>query len=256
MSDDQNQPGIPRRVIYEAYLNVEEAHEQFRRYRDSSEEVQADQPNPQAEFQHAVLRFYSLLRPHIKSSDLLQPYWGGHIPEYPAEPHRSVEEAIRYYKSDAIGLYQEPQPAMNMVDVENQRLTDGGENTTWSLQQWHQALDRPAGTRLVSVDPEMGSGGVFIKELQFPVFGLRNLKYWKASKKMERKQGNGFMAGETYKKERIEYESPPKLIKAKRMLTDVSKRLNALPDLTADDSRDASFKYSDLLDRGESDERN
>jgi len=56
------------------------------------------------------------------------------------------------------------------------------------------------------------------------------------------------MAGETAVETRREYESPQKITQAKRMLTEVANRLGTLPDYQIEDTRDASFEYSDLLE--------
>jgi len=242
-SDDSSRSGLATRAIQESYLSMEQAHRQFRVARDEGD----DTDEPQAMYQDAVLTFYELLRPYLKGESQLSGYWNGEIPGYPSRFHQSVDEAMQYYQDHSIGVYQ-MQNHVSQAPMNQQVLTDGGSDTPQAPVQWHQLLGRPSTSRIVSVQPE---GDLwFFRELRFAVLGLRELDYWKAEVVTERGQGDGFMAGETNISKRLEYESPQKITTAKRMLTEAANKLGALPDYHIEDTRDAGFDYSDLLDGG------
>ncbi len=244
MNDDTPRPGLAAQAIQEAHLSMEQAHRQFRRARDEGEGAVND-ADPKATYQDAVMTFYELLRPYLKSESQLEAYWNGSIPSYPPNFHRSVDEARRYYEDAAIGVYQIQEHA-EAVEVNQQVLTGEGSDVPQAPEQWHQLLRRPSVSRIVAVQQADGNQW-FIKELRFAVMGLRELDHWKATITTERTQGAGFMAGETHTQQRREYEPEQKITQAKRMLTEAANKLGALPDYSIEDSRDASFDYSDLL---------
>jgi len=248
MNDDTPRPGLAAQAIQESHLSMEKAHRQFRRARDEGEHVVGDE-DPKAAYQDAVMTFYELLRPYLKSESQLEAYWNGHIPDYPPQPHRSVADARQYYEDRCVGVHQIQMHTIP-TELNQQVLTGGGSDVPQTPEQWHQILQRPSVCRVVSAQPgdeDDKDNRWYIRELRFAVMGLRELDHWKAEVTTERTQGSGFMAGETHIQQRREYESAEKITKAKRMLTEAANKLGALPDYSIEDSRDASFDYSDLL---------
>ncbi len=80
MQDDTQNTGLPTRAIHDAYLNLQQAHRQFRQARDHDQDI----TGPQGVFQDAVLTFYELVRPHLKSESALSSYWRGTFQITPA----------------------------------------------------------------------------------------------------------------------------------------------------------------------------
>ena len=229
MPDEDNTNGIPTRAIHESYINLQQAHHEYRRARDRGEDTRA----LRGEFQSQILAFYELVRPHLKHETALADYWSGHLPDYTGWDFDSDREAADYVRDKGTGVYQVQQHT-NLVSVEQQVLTDGGVD---GFDGWHELLGLSWDSeRLIALQPTDGNQ-YFIKVLRAAVLPLRNLDRWRAREVTTREQGGGFMASETRERTHREFESGVKLIAAKRLLVEAADKLGALSAFDASTSR-------------------
>ncbi len=227
MQDDTQNTGLPTRAIHDAYLNLQQAHRQFRQARDHDQDI----TGPQGVFQDAVLTFYELVRPHLKSESALSSYWEGDLPDYAGWDPNSVDDAVRTVREKGTGVYQ-VQQHVDTVELQQEALTDGGVS---SFDDWHQLLGLSNRERLVGV--QHGEDDlVYVQLLRIAVLPLRELDHWQVRISKERTQGDGFMAGETTVKTKREFEPPTKLITAKRLLVEAADKLGALSEFDASSS--------------------
>lgn len=221
--DDTEGNGIPTRAIHEAYLTLQDAHREYRRARDSGR----DTHGPKGQFQDAVLTFYELVRPHLKHESALEDYWKGNLPSYTGWDFSDTDPRT-YVREHGTGVYQ-VQEHVDMIEIDESVRTDGGLD---SLDDWHKFLGLSwESERLVAVQPADGTH--FVKVLRCAVLPLRELDHWEATVKQQRVQGEGFMSGETAVSTTREFQTPDKLVTAKRLLVEAADRLGALSDFEA-----------------------
>lgn len=221
MSDDVRDTGIPTRAIHESYLDLQQAHRQFRR---AAEHGDVDNTAAHATFQDATLSFYELLRPHLRHEPALEDYWTGSLPDYTGWDFEDDAEALSYIRDHATGLYQ-LQCHTDIVAMNGQARADGGLST---FRDWHNALGLTEQTeRLIAVEPT--DGGQFVVKLaRAALLPLRTLDGWSVRVRAERQRGDGFMAGETAIETTREYEAPQKIVAAKRLLVEAADELSLL----------------------------
>lgn len=229
MSDSEDTNGIPTRAIHESYINLQQAHHEFRRARDRGEETRA----LRGEFQDQILAFYELVRPHLKHETALEDYWSAHLPDYTGWDFKSDREAKDYLRDKGTGVYQ-VQNHTDLVEVQQEMLTDGGVD---GFAGWHDLLGLSWDTeRLIALQPADDSQ-YYIKVLRAAVLPLRNLDRWRAREVTTREQGDGFMASETHERTHQEFEPEVKLVAAKRLLVEAADKLGALSAFDASTSR-------------------
>lgn len=239
VEDNEPRSTLGNQAVGEAHLSMQQAHQRLREARDHGGDMQA----AQARLQHSILTFYGFLRADIKDESQLRAYWTGHIPDYPQQFTQTIGAAEQYYREHGTGVYQ-TQIHTGVEQVSQRALPDGGQPPQ-QPEPWHDLLDLSPTERVVAVG---GDGGQFTyKTLRFAVIGLRELDTWHAKTVTERSSGGGFMSGETHQRTRKEFEPPQKLEHTKRMLVEAARDLGALPKYGVDDTRDAEFDYSDLL---------
>jgi len=231
-ADDGRDTGIPTRAIHEAYLTLQQAHQEYRRARDDG----ADTHGHQAAFQHEALRFHDLIRHHLKHETAVSDYWNGELPAYTGWDFDSTAEAIAYVEDTGTGVYQTQVHTVART-VEQQVLTDGGQPET--MQEWHRLLGLSWDSeRLIAYQQDREEPARFYaKVLRAAVLPLRELDHWRADIVTERTSGDGFMAGETRSETRREFQPPQKLIAAKRLLVEAADKLGLLSDIDASTQR-------------------
>lgn len=240
--DDGRDTGIPTRAIHEGYLGMQEAHRNYRQSRDSHA---TDERQAQRDFQDSVLTFYELVRPHLKHEAGLAEYWHGELPPYLGRWWDDAEEARRYCRQEGTAVWalqkhtntSASAPTVN-GDV---AVADGGQATP---AEWHDRLNLTEMQRLVSIGKHEGM--LLWIELRATA-GLRQLDTWETGKQAKRKQGDGFMAGETATNVTYEYVAPWKLVQAKRLLVEVTDKLSLLSDVDFSEPIEAGGKYEDAL---------
>jgi hypothetical protein len=220
---DDKDTGIPTRAIHEAYLNLQQAHRQFRRAKDNPAR---DETPAHADFQDAVLTFYELARPHLKRKSGMRRFWEGKLPNYPDTPWESTEQAKQHCEraGTAIWTLQEhvqSVPAAADNTGNGAAIADGA----GSLREYHDQLGLTDRQRIVAVKHQ--DGVLLWKELR-AVAGLQQLDRWDTRETRERKSGSGFMAGETHPSVSLTYVPVWKLTKAKRLLAEAADKLNLL----------------------------
>ncbi|MFW5900408.1 MAG: hypothetical protein ACOCTH_01360 [Halodesulfurarchaeum sp.] len=232
MQDDTHDSGLPTRAIHDAYLNLQQAHREYRRARDNDQ----DTKQPQGVFQDAVLTFFELVRPHLKHESALSDYWAGNVPDYAGWSPDSPQDAAAYVREHGTGIYQVQKhvDTRKIRDEEQKVITDGGIDT---FEEWHRFLGLSDSERLVSVKGDDQSGELFVSLLRVAVLPLRDLDHWQARIRKHRKTGDGFMASETSVSTEIEYEPELKLITAKRLLVEAADKLGALSEFDASSPR-------------------
>lgn len=221
--------GIPTRAIHEAYLELQGAHKHYRQIRDDPNTDDVDETLARGQLQESVLTFYELVRPHLKHESSLSDYWEGSLPDYTGWGFETADEAARYVREHGTGVYQ-VQRHTDAVQVAQDVLPDGGFE---GFADWHDFLDLSwESERLVAVQPAEG-GTHFVLLLRAAVLPLRELDHWQARIARDRRQGDGFMAGETTVETRREFELPQKLVTAKRLLVEAADKLGALSEFDA-----------------------
>lgn len=221
--------GIPTRAIHEAYLQLQGAHRTYRQVRDDPNTGDADERRALGELQGAVLTFYELVRPHLKHETSLADYWDGDLPDYTGWGFQNPGEAATYVQAHGTGVYQVQQHT-TAVEADQEMLTDGGVET---FEDWHDFLGLSWDSeRLVSVQPDDGDR-CYVRLLRAAVLPLRELDHWRAHLQKDRRQGDGFMAGETTVETRREFEPAMKLVVAKRLLVEAADKLGALSEFDA-----------------------
>lgn len=230
MADDSRDTGIPTRAIHEGYLQMQQAHRQFRTARDDPD---LDETPAHGDFQDAVLSFYELVRPHLKHETGLSDYWQGSLPDYTGWDFDSEREALQYIRDKSTGVYQLQQHT-DVVSLEQQTLTDGGLST---FEEWHTLLGLSKDTeRLIAVQPT-DSQQYFVKLVRAAVLPLQELDHWQVHIRSERSAGQGFMAGETRTERHREFEPAQKVVAAKRLLVEAADTLSLLSDVEASAQR-------------------
>lgn len=232
--DERQDTGIPTRTIHEAWLVTEEAHDEFRRARD----LHDDTTREQADLQHAILRFYEVLRPWLKSESALSGYWRGELPDYTGWDFDQPRQAVEHVRERGTCVYQ-AQLHTEQVTLGQRALADGGQPAEYDRQTLHDLLGLSWDTeRLVSMHPVEDDGAdYYLQVVRAALLPLRSLDHWQATVTREREQGSGFMAGETAQSVSREFQPPQKLEVAKRLLVEAANRLGALPEFDASAQR-------------------
>jgi len=243
MSNDTRDSGIPTRAIHESYLNVQDAHQEFRRARDSPNRPE---DRAQAQFQESVLTFYELLRPHLKRKASLSKFWRGELPRYPDRWWGSIDEAKRYCKDAGTAIWTlqtHVQTAAQSPNVSEsgEAMADGG----GSPKQWHDRLQLTDMQRVIAIDNQ--DGMLVWRELRANA-GLKRLDSWQTGKRTQRTQGDGFMAGETAESVELRYVPAWKLTKAKRLLAEAADKMNLLSRVEIDHEDGAIVNFDQSRD--------
>lgn len=229
MPEDDDTNGIPTRAIHEAYINLQQAHHDYRRARDRGEETRAHR----GEFQEQIITFYELVRPHLKHETALADYWSGDLPDYTGWDFDSDREAAQYVRDKGTGVYQVQQHT-DLVEVNQEVLTDGG---VQGFDGWHDLLGLSWDSERLIALREGEGNQYYIKVIRAAVLPLRTLDHWEATVVTERERGDGFMSSETTTRTRREFEPEQKLVTAKRLLVEAADKLGALSAFDASTSR-------------------
>lgn len=228
-TDPEPDRGIPTRAIHETYLELQGAHKHYRQARDDPDASDREERLARGEFQEAVLTFHELVRPHLKHESALSDYWEGSLPDYTGWEFDTADEAARYVREHGTGVYQ-VQRHTDLIELGQEAATDGGME---GFEDWHDFLGLSwESERLVAVQPGE-EGRHFVSFLRAAVLPLRELDHWRARISKDRRQGEGFMAGETAIETRREFEHPEKLVTAKRLLVEAADQLGALSEFDA-----------------------
>jgi len=238
---DERDTGIPTRAIHELYLQMQEAHQNYRRVRDYA---QGSEDAAHARYQDAVLSFYELIRPHLKRKGAMGEFWYGELPNYPDRPWASVEHAQQFCLEKGTAIWQiqkhtrtvQLQPAGDSTGNQT-AVADGG---AMSLSEWHDRLNLGDMQRVVSVAHE--GSGVIWTELR-AVAGLRQLDGWTTQEVTERKDGSGFMASQVSTTTNLQYVPEPKLTQAKRLLSEATDKMNLLSQVDIDHESGAIVNF-------------
>jgi len=245
MTDETRDTGIPTRAIHEAYLGMQDAH---RRYRQARDEAGVDESQAQAGFQDAVLTFYELVRPHLKHEPGLSEYWQGDLPEYPDQWWESVDAARQYCRQQGTAVWHcqrhtETAPTASLQSNGGMAaVADGGHATP---AEWHDVLGLTDRQRVVAIGDE---DDVLVWVELRANMGLQQLDTWQTRKRRERTRGSGFMSGSAATEVTLKYVAPPKLVQAKRLLTEVTDKLTLLSEVDFAEPTEAGGKYEDALD--------
>lgn len=248
-NEDTNGGRLSARVVEEGYVKLQETMQKYRQARDQGNAAAGFAPDvdPTLVLQNEVQTFFSLVRPYVKDAPQLEEYWWGALATYPDQPHPSVSAAFDYYSEHSVGVWQSQQhttavPAAKLqqqtVDGSNQAVADGGERP--SLKEWHKRLNLSSNTRILGVEQTEGDDefeGYYCLEGRFAVLGLREIENWRVKTRTERIQGNGFMSGETSKRETREPEPAKKVETAANMLIEVADELSAIATYTPSGDR-------------------
>lgn len=240
--DDTRDTGIPTRAIHEAYLNLQQAHRQFRSARDTPT---GNETRAHADFQDATLTFYELIRPHLKRKSGVSKFWEGKLPSYPGRAFESAADAKRYYRQGvAIWGFQthvetRPLPGGNATEI---AVADGGNAT---LRDYHRQFDLSDMTRILALDAE--ESVIIWKELR-AIGGLRQLDTWDTREVTERTSGNGFMASQTRKNTELRYVPVWKLTQAKRLLAEAADKMSLLSRVEIDHEDGAIVNFDQSRD--------
>lgn len=224
-------------VIEDTYLALQERITKYRRERDGVN-APGDIDDPLLYLQDGVLTCYELLRPHLTAPKMAK-YREGALAEHPEESMPEAE-AKEYYFRNSCGVWQAQthiealtadhlqQAGIRASGSDQPALADGSGLTA---ADWHDALDRPDTSRIVSVahDPSDPDYQFYFKELRFAVLGLRELPDWQVTERVEREHGDGFMAGEVGTRTFKEAEPQEKVETAARMLVDAAHDLGVTP---------------------------
>lgn len=223
MSEDNRDTGIPTRAIHESYLNLQQAHRQYRQARDTPD--RAEKPS-HADYQDAVLTFYELIRPHLKRKSAMAKFWEGRLPDYPDRAFDSVEHAKQYYTHNGVAVWG----LQKHIGTRATPNTAGGgtppvADGAGSLDEYHDLLDLTDRQRVVGV--EYQENLLTWIELR-AVTGLQQLDSWDTREERRREQQSGFMASETTTTVELKYVPTAKLTKAKRLLAEAADKMNLL----------------------------
>jgi len=201
MQEDPRDTGLPTRAIHDAYLNLQQAHREFRQARNNTSETH---DRAHARYQDAVITFYELIRPHLQRKSAMGKFWHGELPDYPERWWQSVDQAKRYcidHGTAVWGLQKHIQsyPANSVLGEGSAVATDGGQAPP---ETWHETLGLTDMQRIVGVqqDDEV----LICVELR-AVAGLQQLDSWDTRRVQRREQQEGFMAGETTTTVELEY---------------------------------------------------
>ena len=231
MTDDTRDTGIPTRAIHESYLNLQQAHRQYRNARSSP--TTPERP-AHGDFQDAVLTFYELLRPHLKRKSALQSYWVGEIPDYPGQAFENYAQARRYYTQRGTAVWavqRHPQVTPLTGDAATATVTDGGPPAPG---EWHERLDRGDRTRIVAAEPDREQNVLNWVEFRFEA-GLRQLDGWDTRRvEHEDRREDGFLVGESQTRTELRHVDIGKLQRAKRLLAEAADKMSLLAHVDID----------------------
>lgn len=214
MSNDDRHSGIPTRAIHEAYLDMQRALKRYRQAKDHA--TQAELKSAHGDVQEAVLTFYDMLRPHIKSNDAVRDYWEGELPSYPQQNGDAPDP------EDGKGVLQ-VQNRYQQFEIPDRQQEAFVELET--LEEWHDALGMNGNVRLTGVHAENGVAFVNYDAYQI---GMRQLDGWETEYRTKQTTIGGFLGGKSETTtERVRVDMP-KLKRAARELSDIAKELELL----------------------------
>jgi len=260
-NDDGNSGGLTARTVERVHLSLQESLSEFRLARDNPGS-QAAPDYPGVELQESILRFWELLRPHVRNHGPLEEYWEGAVATYPTKRLHTVAELKAYYFDKSVGVWQiqvhtdqiTPQPLKQQANGSQPAIADGGELTA---AEWGEALNLNKNERVLAADTL--DGVHWVKTARMAVLGLRELDHWQIKRREVREDSSGgFMSGSvkgagfqgentgSIKTEPVS-EPPQKLLTAARMLVEVAEELGAISTYSIADDREAEIKYEGLI---------
>lgn len=265
MSDDTPTSSLSHREVEAAHHSLQQALSQHRLSGLAAVDTDAEVDNPDAHLQESIMRFYELLRPHIKRSPKLQKYWEGGLADYPADGMpTTVRGAKYYYAESSVGVWQIQVDHDTIIPQQPRTtkgrkvaLADGGELPD-TPTGWHQRLRLSEYERVYRVQRSPADDvidGWYTTILQFSILGLRDLDTWEIDETVKLETdpygSESFMVAEDGGDDNLTKVPDPeparKLITAARMLIESAVELGALTDYDTADDREAEITYDHLI---------
>lgn len=210
MNREESGNEAPTRAIHNAYFELQEALQQYRRSKDAADQQAIEDAH--GHVQDAVLAFYELLRPHLKHSKSVDGYWEGQPPTYHGN-----------------GTPPDPDNGKGILHVQrrNRRFELNGTDPSQltSLDDWHESIELNDDVRVVGVQT---NGELALVHFDAYQLGLKTLDNWETEYVTQQASIDGFMSGkEEIKRERNRVDME-RLKRAARELAEAADELGFL----------------------------